>query len=227
MICDSTEILVWDKEGNPLVIRAFIGKGEIFLVSTPLMFTNYNILDGNNASYVFRLLSYMKDKPLIRIEAYGNHSDEPQTPLRYIISEPPLRWAIYSIIILLILFMIFTAKRRQRVIPVVESPPNRTLGFMQLISNLYYQNHDNSEILKMKHQYFCSEVKSLIGIDLQDGIANESDYIRLAEKTGTDVEDISTLLKNIQRCISYSDTDDAQLKENIDKMNELLLKIRN
>lgn len=220
--CDSSQVVVWDNKNRPLVLRVFIGKGEIILVSTPLMFTNYGILDGDRAAYIFRLLSFMKGKPLTRIEAYGNHTDQPGTPLRYILSEPPLRWAIYSILALLILFMIFTAKRRQRVIPVVKTPPNRTFGFMELISNLYYQKHNNGEMLKMKHLYFCAEVKSLIGVDLQESIPEEADFNRLAEKTGIEKEVTATLLKNIQMALYRSEADDLQLKQYIDGMNDIL-----
>lgn len=220
--CDSSQIVVWDNKNQPLAIRTFIGKGEIILVSTPLMFTNYGILDHNNASYAFQLLSYMKGKPLVRIEAYGKHTGEARTPLRYILSEPPLRWAIFSIFTLLILFMIFTAKRRQRIIPVIKTPPNRTFGFMELISNLYYQRHNNGEMLKMKHMYFCAEVKNLIGVDLQENIPDESDFKRLAEKTGIEKEITATLLKNIQMALYRSQADDLQLKQYIDGMNDIL-----
>ena len=222
MNCDSIEILVWDSEKRPLALRAFLGKGEIFLVSTPLMFTNYGVLDGNNASYIFRLLSCMKGKPLIRVEAYGAHGDKPKTPLRYILSEPPLRWAIYFTIILLISFMVFAAKRRQRIIPVVSSPPNKSIEFMQLISNLYYQKHNNAEILKMKHTYFCTELKSLIGIDLQENIPDKQDYKRLVEKTGIEMDYINGLLKNIQMALYLSEVDDIHLKQQIDGMNYIL-----
>ena len=220
--CDSSEVLVWNNQNKPLVLRVFLGKGELFLVSTPLMFTNYSILDRNNASYAFRLLSYMKDKPLVRIEAYGKHSDEPETPLRYILSETPLRWAIYSILLLLLLFMFFTARRRQRIIPVVQSPPNRTFGFMQLISNLYYQKHNNGEVIKMKYTYFCAEVKRLIGIELKDEVPDVSDYTRLSEKTGIDKDFISILLKDIRVAIYQSSANDLQLKKFIDGMNDIL-----
>ena len=227
--CDSAEVLVWNNNNEPLVIRTFIGKGEILLVSTPLMFTNYGMLDGNNASYAFRLLSYMKDMPLIRIEAYGNHGSNKNTPLRYILSEPPLRWAIYFAMVLLISFMFFATKRRQRVIPVVNAPPNRSIEFMQLISNLYYQKHNNLEILKMKHNYFCIEVKSFIGIDLRENIPTESDFLRLVEKTGLEKYFISNLLKNIQMSFYRSEVSDIELKQYIDGMNEILkeLKIKN
>jgi len=225
--CDSMEILVWNSENKPLVLRAFIGKGEIFIVSTPLMFTNYGVLDGGNVSYAFRLLSYMKGKPLIRVEAYGIHGDEPETPLRYLLSEPPLRWAVYFTMLLLLLFMFFTAKRRQRIIPVVNAPTNKNIEFMQLISNLYYQKHNNAEILKMKHTYFCAEVKSLIGIDLQENIPDEQDYKRLIEKTGMEMDFISKLLKDIQMALYRSEVDDIQLKQHIDGMNLIKLRIKN
>jgi hypothetical protein len=164
----------------------------------------------------------MDDRPLTRIEAYGKHSGKATTPLRYVLSEPPLKWAIYSMLILLILFMVFTAKRRQRIIPVVKAPANRTFGFMQLISNLYYQKHENGEILKMKHLYFCAEIKRLIGVDLQEGIPDDTAYTRLSEKTGMDKEVLRTLIKNTGMAIYRSDASDIQLKEYIDGMNDIL-----
>jgi hypothetical protein len=220
--CDSSEVLVWNKKNKPLAVRAFIGKGELFLVSTPLMLTNYGILDGNNASYTFHLLSYIKDKPLVRTEAYGKHSEKSGSPLRYVLSEPPLRWATYSILSLLALFMVFTAKRRQRVIPVVKMPPNRTFGFMQLISNLYYQKHDNREILKLKHIYFCAEVKRLIGIDLQDDVPGETAYTRMSEKTGMNKDLLQTLIYDINKGLYSSGLSDPELKQCIDSMNDIL-----
>ena len=223
---DSIEVLVWDHHYKPLVVRAFLGKGELFLVSTPLMFTNFGLLDGDNASYAFQLLSYMKDKPLMRIEAYGIHSEKPQTPLRYILSEMPLRWATYTGMALLLLFMAFTVKRRQRVIPMLKTNPNRSLGFIQLISNLYYQKHDNFEILKMKYKFFCADVKNLIGVELYDQVPCESDYDRLNEKTGMEKDFINRLLQNIRYAIYTDRVVDLQLKQYIDGMNEILRSLK-
>lgn len=220
--CDSFQVLAWNGEKKPLAVRLFIGKGEFYFVATPLMFTNYGILDGDNASYAFSLLSYLKDLPLVRIEAYGQYSDKPRTPLRYVLSIPALRWAIYATLMLLILFMVFTAKRRQRVIPVMKSPPNRSFGFMQLISNLYFQKHDNGEILKMKYTYFCAEVNKLTGLDFQERVPDESGYQRLAEKTGMDADLLKTILKDIQMAVYRSEADDTHLKQYIDRMNDIL-----
>ena len=224
--CDSFEILVWNNNNKPLAIRAFLGKGELFLVSTSLMFTNFGMLDGQNASYAFRLLSYLKDKPLIRTEAYGVHGDKARTPLRYVLSVAPLRWATYFILTVLLLFMAFSAKRRQRIIPVVLSPPNKSLGFMQLISNLYYQKHDNIAMLKMKYMYFCTDVKNYIGVDMYDRVPNEQDYERMVEKTGMEKDFIQLLLQNVRLAIYRDEADDRQLQQYINGMNELLHTIK-
>jgi hypothetical protein len=169
----------------------------------------------------------MIDKPLIRIEAYGKHSPEPQSPLRYILTEAPLRWATYSGMTLLLLFMAFSAKRRQRIIPVVKTAPNRSFGFMQLISNLYYQKHNNIEILKMKYMYFCADVKSHIGVELYEQVPGEADYERLIEKTGMEKDFISMLLHNIRLSIYREEVIDLQLKQYIDGMNVLLQALKN
>ena len=225
--CDSMEVLVWDSSNMPLAVRCFIGEGELFLVSTPLMFTNFGLLDGTNASYVFRLLSFMKGKPLIRLEAYGQHDEKPQTPLRYVLSQTPLRWAIYVGMALLVLFMAFTAKRRQRIIPVVKPPHNRSLGFMQLISNLYYQQHDNYQMLQMKYRYFCADVKNLIGVELFEQVPGEADYERLFEKTGIEKEVVKSLLHHVRVATYQEKVNDQQLKSYIDGMNELLRALKN
>jgi len=220
--CDSTEVLAWDSKNNTLALRIFIGRGELFLVTTPLMFTNYGILDGDNALYVFWLLSHMKNRPLTRIEAYGDNSDEPKTPLRYVLSEPSLRWAIYFALMLIVLFMSSTARRRQRIIPVVTNPRNRTLEFMYLISNLYFQKHDNAEIIKMKYTYFCAEVKQLTGVDVDEATRSDAATKRLEEKTGIESAHINSILKEVQMIIYRSEANDGQLKQCIDNMNKIL-----
>lgn len=117
-----------------------IGRGSITLASTPLVFTNYAMLDGRNHQYVFRLLSQTAPLPLIRTEAYGPAVEEAQqTPLRYIISQRPLRWALYLALATLLVGMLFGCRRRQRAIPVVEPPRNNLLEFVRLMGTIDFK----------------------------------------------------------------------------------------
>ncbi len=64
---------------HPLVamVRPW-GKGEIILVSTPLLFTNYGVLDEKNATYIFRILSQMGELPIVRTEGYMKETAQTQ-----------------------------------------------------------------------------------------------------------------------------------------------------
>ena len=78
------------------------------------------MLDGDNAAYLFRLLSHLKGLPVVRTEAYGAGAQVEVSPFRYFLSQRPLRWALYLTMLVLVLFMVFTARRRQRAIPVIR-----------------------------------------------------------------------------------------------------------
>jgi len=120
-----------------------IGKGELILVTTPLMFTNYGIL--NNPVYVHRLLNRLKPLPVVRTEAYMSNFNKAETsPFRELLKRPPLRWALYLILLGIVLMMGFNARRRQRAIPVKSPPRNYQLDFIRHIGTLQYTKSKNS-----------------------------------------------------------------------------------
>ena len=69
----------------PVAMSCSWGKGEIILVSTPLLFTNYGVLDGKNAAYIFRLLSQIGEFPIIRTEGYLEEAAQVQILLSAIL----------------------------------------------------------------------------------------------------------------------------------------------
>ena len=105
-----------DDPRDTLAISIPYGKGRIFVASTPLLFTNYGMLCGHTSEYIFRMMSQMADLPVFRMEIYKNMdaTEGSQSPLREFLRRPALRWAIYLAMLGVILFMLFTARRRQR-----------------------------------------------------------------------------------------------------------------
>lgn len=209
----------------PAVAIAFPwGKGEIILVSTPLLFTNYGVMDGQNASYLFRLLSQMKELPIIRTEGYTKETAEvQQSPFRYFLSQRPLRWALYLTMITILLFMIFTARRRQRAIPVVREPENKSLEFTELIGTLYYQKKNHADLVCKKFTYFAEELRREIQVDIEETTDDERTFHRIAQKTGMDEEKISRFIREIRPVIKGEyRISDVEMKYFIDKMNEII-----
>lgn len=209
---------------TPVAMSYPWGKGEIILVSTPLVFTNYGVLDGGNATYLFRLLSQMGELPIVRTEAYMNQAASRQvSPLRYFLSQRPLRWALYLSLLGIVLFMLFTARRRQRAIPVVRPPENKTLEFVELIGTLYFQRKDHADLLRKKYLYFAEELRREIQVDIEEVEDDARSFRRIARKAGMDEGEIADFIRAV-RPVVYGGfaVSDGQMKSYIDKMNEIL-----
>ena len=138
----------------PIAISYRIGEGELILVSAPLLLTNYSIISGEGWQIVGRLMNRLKDYPVIRSESYMSATAATESsPFHVFLQQPPLRWALYLSALTILVFCIFTARRRQRAIPVVDKPQNRNLEFVCLIGSLYWQQHDNAGLLAKKLAY--------------------------------------------------------------------------
>ena len=209
---------------KPVAMSRQWGKGEVILVSTPLIFTNYGILDGKNATYIFRLLSQMGKLPIVRTEGYMKETAQvQQSPFRYLLAHQPLRWALYLTMITIILFMIFTAKRRQRAIPVIQEPANKSLEFTELIGTLYFQKKDHADLVRKKFSYLAEELRREIQVDIEEVEDDERSFNRIARKTGMDIQEIAKLIREVRPVIYGGRTIDAdQMKVYIDKMNEII-----
>ena len=209
--------------GALAIVRPW-GKGEIMLVSTPLLFTNYGVLDGNNANYIFRLLSQMGELPIVRSEGYVKATAQvQQSPFRYLLAHQPLRWALYLTMITILLFMIFTAKRRQRAIPVVREPANKSLEFTELIGTLYFQKKDHVDLVRKKFAYLAEVLRREIQVDIEEVADDKRSFERIARKTGMDTEDIARFIHEVRPVLYGGRTiDSEQMKVFIDKMNEII-----
>ncbi|MCD7899912.1 MAG: DUF4350 domain-containing protein [Bacteroides sp.] len=218
---DSTEIS--ENYSYPVAITQPIGKGEITLVSTPYLFTNYGMLDHGNAAYLFRLLSRLKDAPLVRTEAYGPMKGEQQSPFRYFLSQPPLRWGLYMTIIVLILFMIFTARRKQRVIPVIRQPQNKSLEFTELIGTLYFQKKNHSDLVRKKYIYFAETLRRTIQVNIENEENDTELAEHLAHKTGMEKEKVEITLRKIRPVVrGEKKVDETEMKNLIDEINQII-----
>ncbi|NDW12286.1 DUF4350 domain-containing protein [Bacteroides sp. 214] len=203
-----------------------VGKGEVCLVSTPLLFTNYGMLDGDNADYLFRLLSRLADLPVERTEAYFDNPYEDQSPFRYFLSQRPLRWGLYGALLLVLLFMIFTARRKQRVIPIMSKPGNPSVAFTELIASLYYQRKDHVGLLRKKYLYFAETLRRAVQIDIDDGSDARTLAHKLAQKTGMEALRLERTLIAIQSVLQENRSiTEEQLKKYIDKINEIINRI--
>lgn len=130
------------------------GTGTFFFNCNPLAFTNYNLLARNNAEYIAKCLSYLPIENVIWDEFYkvGKAPEEKRGIFGVIQSFEALRWALWLSLSALLLYVLFFAKRRQRVIPILSSYDNTSVEFAETMGRLYYQEKNHETLgLKILH----------------------------------------------------------------------------
>ena len=215
----------------PVAVSVPYGKGEVIFVSSPLLFTNYGMLEGNTFVYIFRLMSYLADLPVYRTEAYVKTDAmlvAEQSPFREFIKRPPLRWALYLALLGVVLFMIFTARRRQRVIPIISKPANRSLEFIQLLGTLYYQRKDHVDLVRKKFKLFAEELRKTAGVDISDVNTDDREYLLLAEKTGMNSDRLKKVIRQIRLVLhSEGNISVEEMRSLIDAMDTIVRHAKN
>lgn len=161
-----------------------IGKGNLYLHSIPNIFTNYNLLKPER-DYIFKCLSYLNVRDIIWDEYYKEVNKYQSTPLRYILSQPSLKWAYFTLIISLLFFVIFKGRREQRIIPVLKPLANTTIEFVNTVGNLYFKQSNHKNIAEKKITYFMDHIRtkySIKSLNYSDALVQQLSDKSLVEK---------------------------------------------
>lgn len=175
------------------------GKGTIFLHNQPVIFSNYSLLSNEQLQeYTERVLSYLPDQPVVWfVQSQQNNGKGEKTSLSVIFEYPALRLTWLLFLYGLIIFIFFTAKRKQRVVPVIKPLQNTTVEFAQTIGNLYFQEGDIADIARKKIIYFLDRVRRTYNIDTQ--LPEDKLVYRLHLKSGKDMELIKEIFSLIRK----------------------------
>lgn len=195
-------------------VKINFGKGHFYVHSEPLILTNYYVLKSKN-KYLENVLSYLPDRQTV----WFVETDTPlsMSPMRFILNNPPLRYAWYLLLLGLLIFVLFNAKRKQRIVPVIEPLKNTSLDFIRSIGNLYLQEGDFHEMMAKKAQYFLNRIRMDLLIDTQH--MDEQFIIKLHLKTGKNIELIKEAVALVKK---GQDPYASVMKEDLIKMNQLL-----
>ena len=109
--------------------------------------------------------------------------------------------------------MVFNAKRRQRIIPIVKPLENTTVGFVKTISNLYYETQDHKNLIDKKITYFLEKIRSDYNLDTTN--LNDEFITKLSQKSGKNKESV----KKTINFINWLRTKNEFFEENLLKLN--------
>jgi len=179
------------------------GKGMLYVYTTPMLFTNFQLKESKGFNHAREILSVLSPGKLYWDEVSGlqnDNADGPESPrayLKYILSKEALRWAWYLLIAATIIYILFESERKQRIIPVTETVTNTSIEYVHTTGRLYAQIGNHRKLIQLNMRLFLSSIQQKYGISVN---LDDTDSIQwLAAKSGIPAERYEALQVEYKR----------------------------
>jgi hypothetical protein len=163
----TTDVLGYDENERPGFIHLRAGKGNFYIQTEPLAFSNYFILHRNNIDYYEKALSVINPNvtKVLWDEYYLNKRSSGDARkktswLTVLFRYPALKAALLTAIFALLMYVLLEMRRKQRIIPVMTKPRNDSLDFLRTIGRLYYDKGDHQNLCRKMGAYFLEHVRN-------------------------------------------------------------------
>jgi hypothetical protein len=228
-------IVGYNENGKPNSIVCFIGKGRLFLQCDPRAFSNYFLLQKDNYKYMQQLLSLTKKSPQhvywndyyvnLKYPRSSNGSggsrnsssgNSKASSLDQILNNPSLSFAFWLVLCLLIIYVLYGLKRKQRIVEKLKPNENTSVTFTETIGRLYLQKKDNRNIAEKMITYFNEFIRNQYFLNTNH--VNEDFVTTLGRKSGVERQDVEALYNTINLVtnkIIVSDLELLQLNSQI------------
>lgn len=184
-------------KNNHATTMAFTnGRGRLLLSSTPFAFSNYFLLEKNNRQYLEDVFAYTIKAPANVYYSVGQVRTTAHSDWSILWKNRATRMAIIIALISMAIFILFQAKRRQRMIPVIEPLRNDAATFVETIGKLYYNKKDNQNLAQKIVQHFFEFVRNSYQLNTMH--LDEDFEIKLSGRSGKSRSEVNYLLTQIK-----------------------------
>lgn len=215
--------------------------GTIYFHTQPLVFTNLQMLDAAGKEYADIVFSHLEKGDIYwdhysqvgeafsrrlnqRRSQNPNMSMSGESPLNFILNNRHLSWAWFTLLGMGILFLMFRAKRKQRVVPIIEPNTNTSLEHISTMSELYYAHKNHKKICILKMRNFLAMVRTRFGISTQK--MDEKFAQQLGRRIGVEEKEIREVIDFYSRIKKSNNISDEVLRTFYSKIETLYTKCK-
>jgi len=202
------EPLISVHDSSSIFLKRDFGKGTLYFHCIPKLFVNVaSHQDFYLEHYNYVISHFNPSKVYLDQRTEGQNTDpleERQSPLQFILATPSLKWAYYTLLGGLLLFVLFGSKRKQKAIPTMEENKNTSLEYIQTVSQLYQSQNQNKKLVQHMKHIFLAKMKSKYYLDRKNPDYNHL----LSRKSKMPESEIETLLKKLDTSEHYEFSDD-------------------
>ncbi len=205
--------------------------GSFYIHAAPIAFTNFFLLYRNNYRYYQQLLSLIPpdtrkiywDEYFIRNKASSKKQDDSKGLLTTFLANEPFAWAFWSSLVLLTLYLLTSARRKQRELPVHAPPVNDSLDFVKTVGNLYFEKGDNKDLVNKLTAIFLEQLRSRYM--LSTSLLNEDFEKQLSQRSGIPLKEVSDVIGRVNAIQQEHAVTNTALAAFYSMINQFLKKI--
>lgn len=201
---DSTKSQIWGgldlQKGTierlaPNFIQVKMGKGALWLHTSPFTFTNYCMVQGDHQDYVAGVFSLLPNQKTYWY-VYDPTGGASQSSLRVILAIPVLRWVWYLAWLGAGLFLFSAGRRHVRAMPVIEPPRNTQVAFVRTLGRFYLSRGHHKDLVEKKVLYWLAQTRQKYRIATHP--LDEQFVAQYSAKTGKNQAEVAALCRLIE-----------------------------
>ncbi|RXK61610.1 DUF4350 domain-containing protein [Lacibacter luteus] len=217
-------VLGQNDETSPNYISLQHGNGRIYLHLNPEAFSNYFLLQNQNKGYAEEAFAYLpSSRTMVYWDDYyriGSTPNESFSMFDVFLKHEMLKWALLLTMALLIFYVAFASKRRQRFIPIKTVNSNDSISFVETIGRLYLQKKDNVNIAHKMTTYFLEYIRT--HYYLNTAHLNAEFMSSLSRKSGVAEIEVKDFFRFLQQLQESPQVSDQELLEYNNRMQQFL-----
>lgn len=225
MDTSNTTILSTNRRQQPNFVRVNYGKGNVFMLLNPSSLTNYFLMHGNNIVSLERQIAYTYDTPSgVYWDEYYKYLTTAQSDFsewQVLMRYPAMRWALWLFVALLLLYVLFESKRRQRIIPDKPVLANNSLEFVETLGQLYYQQGNNRNLAQKMTLHWTEYVRTRFYLSTQH--LNSAFIDTLTRKSGQPYDTVRGIVESIHHIQLSDQLSDADLQQFYNSIHQFYL----
>lgn len=223
----TTTVLGTNVYHEPNFFRINVGNGHLFVLLNPMTWTNNFLLEKQNIKALENQLAYLPQYPEnVYWDEYYKHLSYRQSGefsnWQVLMRHASLRWALWLAVLLLVLYMFFEGKRRQRIIPPKPALANTSLEFAETLGRLYYLHHNNKNLSQKMTQHLLEYIRNHYYLNTSQ--LNNEFITLLSRKSGHPQEAVQEMITQIHTLRLAENVSDNELQNFYNSIYQFYLK---
>jgi hypothetical protein len=199
-------------------LEARLGKGHLIFCTFPQALANISLTQQDGYKFINYLLqAYPHEKLVFNPSSFEYNPSQydpsfvpptPYNPLRYILEQEAFKYSWYGMILMVVLYLSFNLKRRQRVMPLTNVPTNTSLEFIQTLGLLYFNNKDYHGIALKLRAFFVFYIKKHFKIS---GKLDDANIEQLSKITNVNKKELEEFINKLNALDGLSEISEHYL----------------